>query len=263
MYARFASLITAGALAALGAPALAQPLDGPAPPDGAWHDGPPPQRIERFERRAMPPMAGPRRGYSADERGQWIEECRANFRGPDRFEDGRGRRRGAAIGAGVGALGGGIAGNQLAGRGDHLAGTAIGAGVGAVAGAVVGGAIGAAGDRDRGGPDEYCEQYLGQYEGGAGGPGMRMPRGPMAHGMPMGPGMPVGPDMSYGWQPGYVTPGYMVPPLVWVRVPIMHERRDCGCEEVIEEEVTTRTAPRARRAIHRRVVHDKRVKYTK
>lgn len=258
MYARFASLIAAGALAALASPALAQDIDGAAPPErGQWRDGPPPMRMpgpgmQRFERRVVGPMAGPRPGYSPDERGAWIEQCRANFRGPD---DGRGRRRGAAIGAGVGAIGGGIAGNQLAGRGDHLAGTAIGVGVGAVAGAVVGGAIGAAGDRDRGG-DEYCERYLGQYEGGMAG----MPMGPMPQAMPMGPGMEHGmmaPPMGYGWQPGYVTPGYMVPPLVWVRVPIVHERRDCGCEEVIEEEVITRPAHRARRVIHRQTKYSK------
>jgi hypothetical protein len=261
MNARFASLIAAGALIALASPALAQDIDGAAPPErGEWRDGPPPMPMppggmQRFERRVVGPMAGPRPGYSPDERGAWIEECRANFRGPDRFEDGRGRRRGAAIGAGVGAVGGGIAGNRIAGRGDRLAGTAIGAGVGAVAGAVVGSAIGAAADRGRGGPDEYCEQYLSRYEGGMAGPGMPMPMGPMAHGMPMGPGM--APPMGYEWQPGYVTPGYMVPPLVWVRVPIFHERRDCGCEEVIEEEVITRPAPRARRVIHRQTKYSK------
>jgi hypothetical protein len=69
--------------------------------------------------------------------------------------------------------------------------------------------------------------------------------------------------MEYGWAPGYVTPGYVVPPLVWVRVPIIHQRVDCGCEEVIEEEVVTTPAPRARRVIHRRVVGDKRVRYSK
>jgi hypothetical protein len=258
MYARFASLIAAGALAALASPALAQDIDGGAPPErGEWRDGPPPMPMPgpgmRFERRAMPPMTGPQRGYSPDERGAWIEQCRANFRGPDPRDGSRGRRRGAAIGAGVGAIGGGIAGNQLAGRGDHRVGTAIGAVGGAVAGAVVGGAIGAASDRDRGGVGEYCEQYLSRYEGGRSG----MPMGPMGPGMDHGVMPPMGPGMSYGWQPGYVTPGYMVPPLVWVRVPIVHERRDCGCEEVIEEEVITRSAPRARPVIHRQTKYSK------
>lgn len=190
MTIRFASLIAAGALAALTTPALAQDADGAGPPErGEWR-GPPPRPMpgpggERFERRAMPPMRampGPRPGYSPDERGAWMDQCHANFRGPDR--------------------------------------------------------------RDGPGGD-YCEQYMGHYESGMPGPAM-------------GPGL--APPMA--WQPGYVTPGYMVPPLVWVRVPIVHERRGCGCEEVIEEEVITRPAPRARRVIHRRV-HEKRVKYSR
>ena len=99
--------------------------------------------------------------------------------------------------------------------------------------------------------------------------GPPMAPGPMPMGRnmmpPMGPGMaPMGPPMAYGYvQPEYVTPGYMVPPLMWVRVPIIHEQRDCGCgEEVVEERVVTTTVEH-RPAHHRRVAHDKYEKYSR
>jgi len=99
--------------------------------------------------------------------------------------------------------------------------------------------------------------------------GPPMAPGPMPMGRnmmpPMGPGMaPMGPPMAYGYvQPEYVTPGYMVPPLMWVRVPIIHEQRDCGCgEEVVEERVVTTTVEH-RPAHHRRVRRDKYEKYSR
>ncbi|MBV8778135.1 MAG: hypothetical protein JO258_13150 [Alphaproteobacteria bacterium] len=118
--------------------------------------------------------------------------------------------------------------------------------------------------RDDRGP--RCEQVIRRYEGRMAGP----PRAPgpmtMGPGMPpMAPGMaPGGQLMPYAYvQPEYVTPGYMVPPLMWVRVPIIHEQRDCGCrDEVIEERVVTSTVEH-RPARHRRVVHDKYEKYSR
>ena len=178
MTIRTASLIAAAAVALVASSASAQDRwDGPPPPGPELRDGPP-----------MPPMGARRFGYSPEQRGQWLDECRANH-APPPMRDGR--------------------------RGHGRPGP---------------------------GPDGetgYCEGYLQHYEG--------MP-GPAFQ-----PGMV---------QPDYITPGYMVPPLMWVRVPIIHERRDCGCEEVVEEEVVTRPAPAPRRAAPRRT-HDKRIRYAK
>jgi hypothetical protein len=76
-----------------------------------------------------------------------------------------------------------------------------------------------------------------------------------------GPMMPPPPGYAPG-MPGYY-PGWVMPPVVWVRVPIMHERRDCDCEQVIEEEVTTSPAPRAQRIIPKRAIPGKRIRLTK
>lgn len=193
---------------------------------GAWREA----RIEREVRLGRPgpgmgPGMGPRRrplpdgydgprfAYSPAERAAWIDQCRARL-GP--VDDGRRERRGRGIGAILGAIGGGIAGNQIAGRGDHALGTVVGAGVGALAGGAIGGAIGADADRRGGEVLDQCEAYLESYETNA----ARAP--------------------AYG--PGYGYPG----PVTWVRVPIQRER-DCGCE--VEEVIETAPAPVARRAI--------------
>lgn len=193
MTVRIASLIAVAALATLAAPVLAQ--DGPPPPGPDFRDGPPPMprlRDDHFGRRPMPPVDAPRFGYSPEQRGAWLDECRGNHGGPMHDEQRRGHH-----GPGM--------------RGPD------------------------------GDGEEYCESYLQHYES-----------------------MPAPVLDPHAIQPGYVTPGYVVPPLMWVRVPIIHEHRDCGCEEVVEEEVVTRTDPRPRRAVqHRRVVHDKRVRYAK
>jgi hypothetical protein len=169
----------------------------------------------------------PRFGYSPEDRTAWLDECRSKH--DDRYLDDRAAERGAAIGGAIGAIGGGIAGNRIAGRGDRLEGTIIGAGVG-LAGVAIGGAIGADADRRaRLDGADYCSDYLGHYERG-------------------------------GMGPAYT--GYGYPAVMWVRVPIIRERAsDCGCEEVIEEEVVT-TRP-ARRVAPRRPAPDKRVRLTK
>jgi hypothetical protein len=81
------------------------------------------------------------------------------------------------------------------------------------------------------------------------GPGMIMPPPP--------PGSP-GPAIGYGYPSPY--PGWVYPPVAWVKVPIVHER-SCGCQEVVEEEVVTHVAPQ--RVIHRRHEAGKWVRSTK
>ncbi len=111
-------------------------------------------------------------GYSAEERAEWISQCRALRSDGHRYaniEDDDGD--GGIIGGLLGAIAGGIIGNRVA-DGERLAGTLIGAGVGGLAGAVIGSAL----DQD---DDEvvytegehgfdYCEAYLLNYERGYG-----------------------------------------------------------------------------------------------
>lgn len=100
-----------------------------------------------------------------------------------------------------------------------------------------------------------CDLYLERYEGRWNGPGMANPpygwRGMVAPEI-------AGPGMPYAFAQGMVTPGYAVPPLAWIRVPIMRAQADCGCEEVVEETIEDAApAPRARRIIERRVVRER------
>lgn len=262
MTIRSASLLAAAALAALSAPALAQDYrPGPPPPlpevdeswegewdehaeeayqaDGeAWDEQRGPHADERYERRVVVrrgPMAehGPRHGpdhgpdhgagfaYPPEQRAQWLEQCRTSYRDRD------GRARGQVIGGVLGAVAGGVIGREIAGPGDNLEGTLIGAGVGGLAGVAVGGAIGA--DTDRARFDE-CEAYLVRYEQSYAGYGHGYAR-------------------EGAWTPGMVGYHYPYPyPVMWVKVPIVTERGDCGCETVVEEVVVEEAPPpRARR----------------
>lgn len=100
---------------------------------------------------AMMPM-----GYGMQQvvmdRTQWIEECRRRTAGQSR------NNAGTIIGALLGAIGGGVAGNLLAGAGDKLLGTAVGA----VGGGVGGGLIGSLFNR-RGRARYDCEAALDAY----------------------------------------------------------------------------------------------------
>lgn len=74
------------------------------------------------------------------------------------------------------------------------------------------------------------------------------------------------PPHARGYPPGHGAGawGYHYPypyPVMWVRVPIITERRDCGCETVVEEWIEEEPAPpRVRRAPPPR---DKRIRVTK
>jgi hypothetical protein len=236
MTLRFASLLAAGVLAALAAPVLAQDSydPGPPPPLPAWDEEleeyPDEEYrdeedtwVEQSGHHGPPPHA---MGYPPEQRAAWLEECRA------RYHDASGRRRGQVIGGLLGAVAGGVAGSAIAEGSDNLGGTLIGAGVGGLAGAAIGGEIGAEANRDR---IDECEAYLLRHE--------QSYRG---HGP--GPG-------AYGYHYPYPYP------VMWVRVPIVTERRDCGCETEVEEWVEEEPAPpRIRRTVPRR---DKRIRITK
>lgn len=235
MTIRSASLLSALALAAAAMPAFAQ--------DGGYHPGPPPPLPDIWDEEweeypedsyedgiaAWEEHSGPQRGlppqqlgYSAAQRAQWLEQCRAAY------DDASGRRRGETIGGVLGAVAGGLAGNRIA-DGARLGGTLISAGVGGLAGAAIGGAIGAGSDRAH---LDQCEDYLVRYEQGFRGYG---------HG-------------EYGHP--YVPVMWIKVPIVTHR-----HGRDCGCETVVEEwaDEELAPAPRAKRVKIRRIAPDKRV----
>jgi hypothetical protein len=235
MTLRFASLLAAAGLAALAAPALAQDGydPGPPPPLPAWDEAeeyPDDEYLDEedaWEERSVHHGPAPHAaGYPPEQRSAWLEECRA------RYHDAGGRARGQVIGGLLGAVAGGVAGSAIAEGGDNLGGTLIGAGVGGLAGAAIGGEVGAGADRDR---RDECEAYLLRHE------------------------------QSYrGHEPGHGAGawGYHYPypyPVMWVKVPIVTERRDCGCETVVEERVVEEVPPPR---VRRRPA-DKRVRITK
>ena len=256
MTIRSASLLAVAIVlgAATAAPALAQDGrydPGPPPPLPAW-DGeleeyPDDEYVEDEEvwenhgdhhrnRDGYPGMRahgpGHAAGYPPEQRTAWLEQCRATY------HDESGRRRGQVIGGLLGAVAGGVAGSEIAEGDNNLGGTLIGAGVGGLAGAAIGGAIGAEADRNR---IDECEAYLLRYE--------QSYRG-------------QGPGHYYGHAAGAYGYHYPYPyPVMWVKVPIVTERRDCGCETMVEEWVEEEPAPpRIRRVAPPR---DKRIRITK
>ena len=216
-------------LAGMASPARAGdgPGDPPPLPDEQWEeewheedyaDGPEDTGVawehEGWRDPGLPPQPYADEVRDAHEqRAAWLEQCRQAYR----YDD-RGERRGEVIGGVIGGVGGAIIGNRILDS-SRLGGTLIGGGVGALAGAAIGGEIGEDADRDRAARRiDQCEDYLLRYERGyAAGPAYG------AHG--------------YGAY-GYGAQGYGAwPPVMWVKVPIVTERRrtGCGCREVVEE----------------------------
>ncbi|HTN15006.1 MAG TPA: glycine zipper 2TM domain-containing protein [Sphingomonadaceae bacterium] len=93
----------------------------------------------------------PRLAYGAEEREDWLRECRRRYADSD---NGLG-------GALIGGVLGGVAGNVIAGKGNRTVGTVVGAATGAIAGAAI--------DKgeDRGKARDFCEDYLVRYEASA------------------------------------------------------------------------------------------------
>ncbi|HYC82629.1 MAG TPA: hypothetical protein VEB68_07715 [Croceibacterium sp.] len=262
MTIRSASLLAAALLAGNAVPALAQhdpgappPLPGPEWQHDGWQDDEPygdPDAHPGEWREAAPPAghypaAAPRMGYSPEQRAAWLDDCRRVY-----YDD-RGERRGEIIGGVLGGVAGAVAGNRILDS-SRLGGTLIGGGVGALAGSAIGGAIGEADDRDRYDDRlDECEAYLTRYERSFAGGGYGHPPGPDAHGY------------GHGYGYAYPYPG----PVMWVKVPIMRERRPgCGCEEVVEEyveeqPVARRTVPPREKRVRIQPAPDKRVRYTK
>ncbi len=100
----------------------------------------------------LPPQPNaPRLAYSAQEREDWLHECRKRYAASDN----------GVGGALIGGVLGGVAGNVIAGKGNRTLGTVIGAATGAIAGA----AIDKSEDNEK--ARDFCEDYLVRYESGA------------------------------------------------------------------------------------------------
>lgn len=152
------SALAGAAVLALAAPAFAQPAppppppgvvdaagnvyDGPMPPHGARHPGPPPM-ARPMGHPGMPAQPGYDVAAWEQARANWLAECRSRH--------GSDRKVGGAV---IGGIVGGVVGNRVAGRGNRTVGTVTGAAVGAV----TGGAIGDAADKRA--ARDFCEAYL-------------------------------------------------------------------------------------------------------
>lgn len=185
-----------------------------------------PQGVHQGMPQSMPmPPEGARGGWD-QQRDAWLTECRRRL-----SDNGVG-------GAVIGGLIGGVAGHEIAGRGDKVIGTVAGAAVGAIAGAAIDKA------EDRGRNRDRCEAMLQGY-------GTQQQ------------GYGNGYSTAYGY--GYAVPMMMVP-VMMVPAP----RREC--KEVVTTEYVTEyvTVPTRHRYIkprpqYKRVpvtVPDKRVKMT-
>ncbi len=144
--------------------------------DSEYEDYPADGERRRIYRTVERHEEAPRFAYMADQREEWLSQCRALRAGYDQpyYYEEEDDDNGGIIGGLLGAVAGGVIGNRVGSKGDRLAGTLIGAGLGGLAGAVIGAAIdGGDDDDDRYYADEgygfdYCEAYLLNYERGYG-----------------------------------------------------------------------------------------------
>jgi len=181
------------------------------------------------------PVAASIAGYSAEERENWLAQCRDRMRGNDN----------GVGGAVIGGVIGGIAGNRIAGSGNRTIGTVVGAGVGAVAGAAIDHA------EDHGRVRDFCEDYLDRYEASFADAGAAY-----AHGA------------GYVHPSPYTAPGnpYHAGRVMWVPVKIQGCGCDCKPKERLVEEWVDEPAPRpARRVIpaKRTKIQPTKTKYVK
>ncbi|MEM1195045.1 MAG: hypothetical protein AAGH57_02985 [Pseudomonadota bacterium] len=170
---------------------------------------------------------------------QWLAECRRRTEGRSDKE------KGGIIGALLGAIGGGIAGNELAGAGDALGGTLIGAGVGGLAGLFIGNLI--AGDGDK---DEYdCEGALAAYLDQYGKYGARFASRTIPAGTPPLIPLPTYPAYNYGYAYPQPAATYYPAQQTVAMVPITsYQNQRVVVRETVREEMVpgaVRTIPPA------------------
>ncbi|MFM7347971.1 MAG: hypothetical protein ACKO01_00600 [Erythrobacter sp.] len=170
------------------------------------------------------------------EREQWVDECRRRTRGRNRNDTG------LIIGGLLGAIGGGFAGNAIAGAGDEVLGTVLGVG----GGGLIGGLIGSLFDGGRKKSLYDCEAALDSYLSAYGAPNARIASREIAY-----PGYYAAPA-NYGYGYGYpqaYSYGYTyAPPPQMVLVPVRTEVQ----QQVVvreNERYETYTVPGAERTI--------------
>lgn len=143
------------------------------------------------------------------ERQQWIDECRSRTRGRSRNDTG------LIIGGLLGAIGGGFAGNAIAGAGDKVLGTVLGVG----GGGLIGGLIGSLFDGGRKRSLYDCEAALDSYLSAYGTPAPRIASREIAY----PGGYYAAPAFGYGYPQGYSYGYSYAPPPQMVLVPVRTE----------------------------------------
>lgn len=169
------------------------------------------------------------------ERQQWLDECRRRTQGRSNDETG------LIIGSLLGAIVGGVAGYEIAGAGDRVAGAALGLGGGGLIGGLLGSLFGGGKKKDRYDCEAALDGYLTQY----GAPGTRIASREIAYAP-----YPGGQAYSYGYgYPAGYSYGYAyAPPPQIVMVPVRSEvQQQVVVRETIREE--TYTVPGAVREI--------------
>lgn len=179
-------------------------IDSPRPAPVA--QGYAPSYPQGYAQGYAPPMT-PAGGYYAGtpavfERQQWIDECRSRTRGRNRNDTG------LIIGGLLGAIGGGFAGNAIAGAGDKVLGTVLGAG----GGGLIGGLLGSLFDGSRRRNRYDCEAALDSYLSNYGTPVARVASRQIAY-----PASYAAPVYDYGYT--YAPPQQMVMVPVRTEVP--------------------------------------------
>jgi len=214
-------------MAAMAAPALAQDGydPGPPPPLPAWEEEDEYPDEEYLDEEDAWEQRSGHHGPPPHEMGYPPEQRAAWLEEcRARYHDANGRARGQVIGGLLGAVAGGAAGGAIAEGDDNLGGT-LGT-FDRIEKSLAEGERWSGYDREA-----YLLRHEQSYRG-------------------YGPGRGAG---AWGYHYPYPYP------VMWARVPIVTERRDCGCETVVEEWVEEeRAPPRARRA-----APDKRVRITK
>jgi hypothetical protein len=210
-------------------------IDAPSPAPHGYQQG---------HSQGYAPNAGPYGTPVVFEREQWVDECRRRTRGRSRNDTG------LIIGGLLGAIGGGFAGNAIAGAGDKVLGTVLGVG----GGGLIGGLIGSLFDGGRKRSLYDCEAALDSYLSNYGNPGTRIASREIAYpaaGYQYGYGFP----QAYGYNYGYAY----APPPQMVMVPV----RTAVQQQVVVRETEryeTYTVPGAERIIP--APSPKMIKYT-
>lgn len=194
-------------------------------PAGTGGYTPAPQYVPNYPQTAYVPAPGT--SPIVFERQQWLDECRRRTQGRGKDETG------LIIGALLGAIVGGVAGYEIAGAGDRVAGAALGFG----GGGLIGGLFGSLFDGGKKKNRYDCEAALDGYLTQNGAPGTRIASREIAY-APYPGGQAYG--YGYGYPAGYSYGYTYAPPPQIVMVPVRSEvQQQVVVRETIREESYT------------------------